>query len=330
MINSIRKSDTCPPASGVAAGHVVVKASERPAYRVALNDGVRYVDLAQYVALSADATLRPNTTGKLIGLDSTTGLVATLPAASELTNGGTLRFVIATAATTGEHSLAPQAGDQIVGWGTSLSAGDPFELTSFAVGDSATLTSNGDGLWYITGLLEGALGQSLEADAVTSTKIADGAVTTAKVDDEAITTAKVADGAITTAKLDVPKVSVLTESVAYDDFTDGGAAVGTFALAGEIPAGAILLGSKVLVGTGFTGDTSATLIIGDGTDTDRYMTGTPSIFTTAASGIQTGVPSGNKLVTAANHPVLTVTSAADFTSVGAGVLTVALYYIETV
>lgn len=126
-------------------------------------------------------------------------------------------------------------------------------------------------------------------------------------------------------------IHVLTETVDYDDFTDGGAAVGTYQLtAGSIPAGAIFLYSKVLVPTGFAGNTSAVLVIGDGSDADRYNTGTPSVFATAAAGVEMGDPSGNQFHTAAVTPTLTVTSASDFTSVSAGQLTVSLYYIPTV
>lgn len=129
----------------------------------------------------------------------------------------------------------------------------------------------------------------------------------------------------------VPGIRVLSQTgILFSDFTDGGSTVGTLTTSITVPAGAILLGSKVLVPAGFAGDTSAALIIGDGSDTDRYMTGTPSVFATAATGIQTGVPSGNKLLTTANSPVLTVTTNADFTSVSAGELDVHIYYIATV
>ena len=103
-------------------------------------------------------------------------------------------------------------------------------------------------------------------------------------------------------------------------------------MTGTIPVGAILLGTKVIVGTGFAEDVSAALIIGDGSDTDRYNTGTIDIFTTAANGVQSGVPSGNKLITTANQPVLTVTSATDagLWIAGAGSITVSIYYIRTV
>lgn len=124
----------------------------------------------------------------------------------------------------------------------------------------------------------------------------------------------------------------LSQVVKVSQFTDGGSTVGTLMMTGFVPAGAILLGSKLLVDAGFAGDTSATLTIGDGSDVDRFNTGTPDVFTTAASGIQTGVPSGNKLITTAVQPVLTVTTNADFTSCksnGSGKMTVCIYYIDT-
>jgi hypothetical protein len=125
-------------------------------------------------------------------------------------------------------------------------------------------------------------------------------------------------------------VHFITQTVDFDDFTDGGAAVGTLQMTGSIPAGAIFLYSKVLVPAGFAGNTSAALTIGDGSDVDRYNTGTPSVFATAASGVQMGNPSGNRFHTAAIQPTLTVTANSDFTAVNAGQLVVTLFYIPTV
>ena len=126
-----------------------------------------------------------------------------------------------------------------------------------------------------------------------------------------------------------PRVEALTETHGFAEFTDGGGAVGTLTLQGSIPAGAVVLGTKVLVPEGFSGDVSAAMIIGDGDDTDRYNTSTIDVFTTAAAGVESGVPSGEKLQVAAVRPVLTVTTNADFTSVDAGEVTVSIYYIRT-
>jgi hypothetical protein len=116
--------------------------------------------------------------------------------------------------------------------------------------------------------------------------------------------------------------------VAFDAFTDGGGASGTYDItAGTIPVGATFLYAAVTALTGFAGDTSAVLIIGDGSDTDRYNTGTPDVFTTAVNGISVGAPSGTRYHAAAATITLTVTSGADFTSVSAGSLTVEFFYL---
>lgn len=109
-----------------------------------------------------------------------------------------------------------------------------------------------------------------------------------------------------------------TITVAKSAFTDGLAAVGTYSTGVTIPAKATFLYTAVEAVTAFSGDTSAVLIAGDGTDTDRYNTGTLNVFATAAGGVAAGDPSGVKYHAVAKEIVLTVTSAADFTNVAAG------------
>lgn len=121
-----------------------------------------------------------------------------------------------------------------------------------------------------------------------------------------------------------PTTGSIVQTVSYDDFTDGGAAVGTLVLTDGIPVGANVRRTFLQALTGFAGDTSCTLTVGDGTDPDRYMTGTPSIFTTAAGETDLGAVSGVAYHTAAKSVTLTATSAADFTSVSAGVMTVVI------
>lgn len=119
-----------------------------------------------------------------------------------------------------------------------------------------------------------------------------------------------------------------SQTIPLASFTDGGGASGTFAItAGTIPAGAYFLCCLATAVTGFAGDSSATVIIGDGTDTDRYNTGTPSVFATAANGVSLGDPSGTRYHTAAVAPVVTVTSGSDFGSVTAGSIALEFYYL---
>src|SRR3990167_4062588 len=119
------------------------------------------------------------------------------------------------------------------------------------------------------------------------------------------------------------KLVSFQQFVTRAQFTDGGATAGTFSLNHSIPAGARFAFALLTSITGFTGDTSAVITVGDA-DVDRYNTGTPSVFTTAAAGVDMGVPSGTAWHTAAATPVITITSATDFTNVTAGSLTITL------
>lgn len=108
--------------------------------------------------------------------------------------------------------------------------------------------------------------------------------------------------------------------------TDGGGTTGTYDLAEQIPAGAWVMQALLVNVTGFTGNTSATIQIGDTSTVARYSTGTPSVFTTAVA-IDPGVPSGTKIHTAAATVRVTITGATDFTAISAGQLTLRIYYL---
>lgn len=112
-----------------------------------------------------------------------------------------------------------------------------------------------------------------------------------------------------------PRLRIVREQLLASALVDGGAAAGTKAMSTVIPAGARVVACLVDNIVGFTGDTSAALTVGDGTTANRYMTGTPSVFTTAAQGVDMGVVSGTAWHTAAKTLTATVTSAADITPV---------------
>jgi hypothetical protein len=118
----------------------------------------------------------------------------------------------------------------------------------------------------------------------------------------------------------------INQTISYADFTDGGGASGTLVLDEGIPDGAVVQRAILHSLTGFTGDTSAFVQIGDGTDVDRYSTGTPSVFTTNPSGCELREPSGTAWHDNAKSVTVTITSNADFTSVSAGEATVAICY----
>ena len=132
------------------------------------------------------------------------------------------------------------------------------------------------------------------------------------------------------AGTDLASISALKKisaSVSYDDFTDNLNTTGGYDLTTTLPAQATVLYSAITNVIGFTGDTSCTLLIGESGDTDRFMTGTPSIFTTAANGVSVGAPSGVVYLNAETTVSLLATSAADFSSVAAGSVTVEIFYL---
>lgn len=126
--------------------------------------------------------------------------------------------------------------------------------------------------------------------------------------------------------VEVAAVKKLSATVALADFTDGGSTAGTYTFSQAIPKGARVIGCNVEVVAAFAGDTSAVLTIGDGSDVDRYNTGTPSVFAAAAS-VNMGVPSGAVHHGAAATPVLTVTSGSDFGAVSGGRMIVEILYV---
>lgn len=105
--------------------------------------------------------------------------------------------------------------------------------------------------------------------------------------------------------------------LSYTDFETAGGASGTATLDTQIPAGAQYVQTIIGAVTGFAGDTSAGLFIGDGTDADRYSQGTINVFNTVAAA-NAGTPSGNRYHSAAGTPTFTVTSNSNFGSVTAG------------
>ena len=125
------------------------------------------------------------------------------------------------------------------------------------------------------------------------------------------------------------------QEVDYDDFTDGGGTSGTLNMTQTIPAGSFVIGSKVNVLTGFTGDTTCTLDIGNSSDADAYSFTTHNIYTAAtnlleqADGQTGGTDTGFAVVTSATTVLLTATGGADFTSISAGKIRVWVYYLST-
>lgn len=158
-------------------------------------------------------------------------------------------------------------------------------------------------------------------------KVKNGTTTTTVINQDGT----LVDGAVTNAKLAAPKIGVVQETVTAAALVDGTGAAGTHTFTATLPAGAIVTQSTISALTGFAGDTSAVVTIGDGSDVDRYNTGTPDVFTTAAH-ISAGAVSGVAYNLTAVAPVVTVTSATDIGLViadasGSMVITVFYYTV---
>lgn len=124
--------------------------------------------------------------------------------------------------------------------------------------------------------------------------------------------------------------------VEYSDFTDGGGTDGTLNLTNKIPAGSFVLGSKVKVTEGFTGDTTCVLDIGNSGDPDAYSYTTHNIFAAADNLVEgadgaTGGNQGTGLVPVSSETtvLLTATGGSDWTDVTAGKMFVEIFYLST-
>jgi len=123
--------------------------------------------------------------------------------------------------------------------------------------------------------------------------------------------------------------------VDYSDFIDGAGVSGTLALSKVIPAGSFVFGSKVKVVTGFTGDTTAVLDIGDGSDDDLFSQTTHNILAAAsnlvegADGAAAGSERGIVPIASDATVTLTVTGASDFSLISAGRMYVEVFYFST-
>ena len=128
------------------------------------------------------------------------------------------------------------------------------------------------------------------------------------------------------------RIQRLVEVVNFDDFTDGGSTAGTLSLTSTIPANCVVTGWKAVVSTGFSGDTSATLLVGISGNTDLYTyneTGV-NIFTAATYGAFCDYQGSGDVPfsSSARTVLLTLTSASDFTNVAAGKMALYISYVE--
>ncbi len=123
-------------------------------------------------------------------------------------------------------------------------------------------------------------------------------------------------------------IGKVAQIVKYSDFTDDGDnGDGDLELDKQIPAGSFIIGTKVTVKTGFTGDTSAALSVGASEDDDEWSGNTTIDVLSAARNLVAG--DGLKAISAAATVFLTVAGVGDFTLITAGEMLVEVYYLST-
>jgi len=127
----------------------------------------------------------------------------------------------------------------------------------------------------------------------------------------------------------------VAQIVNFGDFTDGGGTTGTLILTKQIPAGSLVMCSKVTVKTGFAGDTTAVMDIGDGSDADIFSQTTHNIFAAARNLMETcdiassGAGRGTVAISSDTSITLTVTAGSDFGAITAGKMLVEVFYLST-
>jgi hypothetical protein len=157
MINRLRRGLRIPVGSGETAGFAVLESNKRIGFNLGPVDGSinRFVDAGAVVKKTASFTVLPQDSGKTFIFDSTTSVVATLPAASTATSGMKVRFVVEQLTASGGHAVSPAAADQIIGNGfTPADNKDAIcSAASDRLGDMIELTCDGELGWYITGVI---------------------------------------------------------------------------------------------------------------------------------------------------------------------------------
>lgn len=122
-------------------------------------------------------------------------------------------------------------------------------------------------------------------------------------------------------------VGHVSQSLEFGDFTDNADATGFVDFDTDIPASAIVLGWEAVVSTGFTGDTTAVCEVGVSGDTDAFSADTAQSVLAAAT-VGSASLAAESYLAAATTARVTVTGAADFTSISAGVMVITIFYVD--
>lgn len=132
---------------------------------------------------------------------------------------------------------------------------------------------------------------------------------------------------------DAPIKTLVSQTLDYDDFTDGGGASGKIAFTtGQIPAGSIVLGWRADISTAFVCSSTITGTVGLTGDTDCWtLSGTDPSFAAAGTvWAPADFADTDIVVTSASTPYLELTEDSDFGDVTAGSCVVKVYYLQLI
>jgi hypothetical protein len=124
-------------------------------------------------------------------------------------------------------------------------------------------------------------------------------------------------------------IQVLEQSFGFGDMTDNADTTGYIDLDVDLPAQCFVVGVEFDVTAGFTGDTTATAQAGDSSNLDRFTAKNDlNVLAVAKVGSEAPDAAGNAYVAAATTVRVTITGAADFTSITAGAMTARVVYAQ--
>lgn len=122
-------------------------------------------------------------------------------------------------------------------------------------------------------------------------------------------------------------IRYIEQDIVIGDFTDNADATGYVDTDDTLPAGALVLGWKATVTTGFTGDTSASAQLGIAGNLNAFTTTAASVLAAATVGAAAPGSGDSPVLASAAAARLTVTGASDFGGISAGALTLKIAYV---
>ncbi len=121
-------------------------------------------------------------------------------------------------------------------------------------------------------------------------------------------------------------LGAIEQTVAFGDFTDV-AANGYIDLDDAIPVGAVVIGWRCVIATGFANDTTAIVEVGIGGNTAIFSADTAQSVLAAATVASASLAASSGDSAGAGTTVrVTVTGGSDFTAINAGEMTVRVWF----